>query len=287
MTDSVANGKTDETITDRIANGKTDQTLKDSGANKVTGGALLNDSFSTPLGAPLVPRFPIRFRDTAILTIVYRTKLDAVAALLPQPLEPVSDYVLLHFYQMRDPDWFGPHYEFAVQLDAALPAKGIRGAYSPYLMLTTDGGLAAGREIYGQPKKLGSPSIEVSSDLIVGRAMRNGIEVATGTLPYKQTTASLDDLLRYMPFTNNLNYKFVPHITGEPAIKQLTARRFADVSLLECWKGPGTAELRPNAQFPVYRLPVVDMIEGFYWRVDLTLPFGEVIHDYLAEKEMR
>jgi len=271
-------------MTDRMANGKTDETMKDGRANGTTGGALQGASFSTPLGAPLVPKFPIRFRDTAILTIVYRTTSDAVAALLPRPLEPVSDYVLLHFYQMRDPDWFGPHHEFAVQLDAALPSKGIRGAYSPYLMLTTDGGLGAGREIYGQPKKLGSPSIEVNGDLIIGRAERNGIEVATGTLPYKQTAAELDDLLQYVPFTSNLNYKFVPHITGEPAIRQLTSRRFADVKLHECWRGAGTAELRPNAQFPIYRLPIIEMIEGFYWRVDLTLPFGEVIHDYLAEE---
>jgi acetoacetate decarboxylase len=245
----------------------------------------MTETFSTPLGAPLVPKLPIQFRDTSILTIVYRTYKLAVESMLPKPLVSGSDYVMVHFYQMRDPDWFGPHHEFAVQIDAILPDTGMRGAYSPYIMLTTDGGLSTGREIYGQPKKLGKPSIEINSDLIVGRAERNGIDVVTGTLPYKQTHAKLEDLTQYIPFTNNINYKFVPHITGEPAIQQLTSRSFENVVLHECWKGPGTIEIRPNAQFPVYRLPILEFVEGFYWRVDFTLPFGSVIHDYLKEKE--
>ena len=37
-----------------------------------------------------------------------------------------------------------------------------------------------------------------------------------------------------------------------------------------------------NAQAPVYRLPVRTMLDGFYWRSDFVLPFGQVIHDYLA-----
>src|SRR5690606_24293621 len=42
-----------------------------------------DDAFSTPLGAPLVPRFPIRFRDTTILSVAYRTDAAAVARFLP------------------------------------------------------------------------------------------------------------------------------------------------------------------------------------------------------------
>lgn len=243
------------------------------------------DYYSTPIGAPLVPRFPIQFNNTTILTIIYRTSHEAVATILPKPLVPASDHVLVHFYHMEDPQWFGPHNEFAMQVDAVLPQTGLRGAYSPYLMLTTDGGLATGREVYGQPKKLGYPSIKVNGDLIIGRAERNGIDVVTATLGYKQMPAKLEELTRIVPFTNNLNYKFVPQVTGEPAIQQLTSRKFENVVVHECWKGEGTLELRPNAQFPVHRLPVIDVIQGFYWKADLTLPYGEIIYDYLAHRQ--
>jgi acetoacetate decarboxylase len=51
----------------------------------------------------------------------------------------------------------------------------------------------------------------------------------------------------------------------------------------ECWVAPCTVELRPNAQAPVFRLPVVEPLEAFYWRADFTLVSGEIVHDYLAE----
>lgn len=245
----------------------------------------MNDPYSTPMGAPLVPEFPIVFRNTEILSIWYRTDERAMAAFLPQPLEPASAHVLLHFYAMHDPDVFGPHREFAIQLDARLPDGSVRGAYSPLLMLTTDGGMATGREVYGQPKKLGAPRLEARGDLVVGVAERNGIDVVTGTMPYKPRRGAIEDLLARVPFATNLNYKVVPHVTGETAIRQITARTLQDVVVHECHVGPATVELRPNAQFPAYRLPVLEMGEAYHWRADFTLPFGRVVHDYLARPE--
>lgn len=250
----------------------------------------IDDVFSTPLGAPLVPRFPIRFRDTTILSVAYRTDAAAAARFLPPPLELVSDLVLLHSYRMGDPEWFGPHQEFAVQLDARVPVGHgdkrehvIRGAYSPLLLLSTDGGLATGREVYGQPKKLGEPRLEVRGDLVVGVAARNGIDVATVTTPYKQQPAEIAELQALVPFATNLNYKIVPHITGAPAVRQITARELTDVVVHECWRGPATVELRPNAQFPLHLLPVREVRAGYFWRADFTLPFGRVVHDLLSE----
>ena len=39
----------------------------------------------------------------------------------------------------------------------------------------------------------------------------------------------------------------------------------------------------PMARRGVFRLPVVEPLEGFLWRADFTLVPGEIIHDYLAE----
>src|SRR5690606_2648889 len=131
----------------------------------------------------------------------------------------------------------------------------VRGAYSPLLLLSTDGGLATGREVYGQPKKLGEPRLEVRGDLVLGVATRNGIDIATVTTAYKQQPADIAELQALVPFATNLNYKVVPHITGEPAVRQITARELTDVVVHECWRGPATVELRPHAQFPLHLLP--------------------------------
>jgi len=239
-------------------------------------------TFSTPSDSPLVPTLPFRFRDVAILTVAYRTDLEAVRRVLPLPLEPLDDRVIVHIYQMNDTDWFGAYNESAVQVSARYPATGETGAYSPYLYLDHDGGIAAGREIYGQPKKFGRPSIEVRQDLLVGTVSRNGIDIITATMPYKSGASSLAAMTEDLGFVTNFNLKVVPSVTGVDAIRQLTARDLQDLVVHECWSGPGTVELRPNSQAPVYRLPVREMLTGYFWRCDFTLGYGRVVHDYLA-----
>lgn len=243
---------------------------------------IVQGGFSTPLDAPMVPPFPIGFHDCRILTLVYRTDPAAIAALLPEPLVSTGDVVMMHIYQMNDTEWLGPYSEVNVMVGAELPGKAV-GAYSPWLFLSSDIGVAHGRELHGQPKKLAEPRMELRGDLIVGSMVRNGIEVLTGTMAYKQTRADLSELSAHFPFATNLNLKAVDHIDGRPAIRQLTSRSLADVQVRECWRGPCTVELRPNAQAPLFRLPVREMLDGFYWSAGFTLVPGRIIHDYLAD----
>jgi acetoacetate decarboxylase len=183
---------------------------------------------------------------------------------------------------MNDTDWLGPYHEVNVMVGAELPGKAI-GAYSPWLFLSSDIGVAHGRELHGQPKKLGNPKLDFRGDLIVGTLERNGIDVLTGTLAYKQAQSDISELSDIFPFATNLNLKAIDHIDGTPAIRQLTSRKLADVKVAECWRGPATVELRPNAQAPLHRLPVVEMLDGFYWKATFTLVPGVILHDYLTE----
>ena len=241
-----------------------------------------NSIFETPFDSPLYPRFPMEMRNVEIMTVFYRTDKDAARRLIPAPLELESDIVIVHIYHMHDADMFGNYDESAVQLPVALPGTGVSGAYSPYLYLSSVGAVAVGREIYGQPKKGGEPRLEVRGDLFVGTVRRNGIDVITATMPYKARRAELSEMLEFGDFRTNVNLKIINGVDGKIAIRQLTARRFENVRVRECWSGSATVELRPNAQAPVYQLPAREMIAGFYWRADFVLPWGEVLHDYLT-----
>jgi len=256
------------------------------GVTRPSGDDIRKGGFSTPWDAPSIPKFPFRFRNAEIMTLYWRTDPEAISFLLPPPLERVGDVACVHVYRMNDTDWVGAYNEANVMIGALLkdPKKGERsGAYSPYLVLSSDGGVSQGREVHGQPKKFGQPSMEFCGDLMVCRVERNGIDVITGTLPYKQVTASPDDLAPHFDFKTNLNLKAIDHIDGRPAIRQLTSRKLSDVTVHEAWTGPCTVELRANAQLPVFRLPVIEPLQGFYWRADFTLVAGEIIHDYLEE----
>ena len=229
------------------------------------------------MSSPLVPRFPLRMRNTEILTVAYRTEPDAVARFLPPQLESLAPRVIVHLYRMHDAEWFGAYGESAVHLPVRHPASGTEGAYSPLLFVESDGAVAAGREIYGQPKKGGEIELGPVGDLMVGRLRRNGIDVVTATMPYKQRGASVDELDE-LGFRTNINVKEMLSIDGGVA-RQLTAREFDDVVVHEVWRGPGTVELRPNAQAPVHLLPVLEVETAFHWRVDFTLTYGRVIEE--------
>jgi acetoacetate decarboxylase len=256
--------------------------LRNGGIERLTVEDIVKPGFSTPWDAPTIPPFPFTFRNVEVLTLAWRTTEAAVARILPPPLEPASDVVLAHIYKMNDTEWLGPYFESNVSVGCRLASQNLAGSYSPYLVLSSDVGVTHGREVHGQPKKLGSPRLEARGDAWVGTIARNGIDVLTGTLAYKQRAGDLKRMSGYFDFAQNINLKAVDQIDGRPALRQLTARRLADVVVHECWSGPCTVELRPNAQAPVHRLPVVDMLDGFHWRADFTLVAGRIVHDYLG-----
>ncbi len=252
------------------------------GLTRPTEADIIKGGFSTPWDAPFIPPFPFRFRNCEILTVFYRTDPAATAFLTPPPVRSSGDVVAIHLYRMNDPDWIGPYHECNIMFGAEVAGRA--GAYSPYLFLGSDGGVSHGREIHGQPKKYANPSLELRGDLIVGKVERNGIDVVTVTTPYKQRQADPAEMRRHFDFGTNLNLKAIDHIDGRPAIRQITSRRLTEVKVHECWSGPATVELRPNAQAPVFRLPVLEPIEAFFWKADFTLVSGEIIHDYLGSK---
>jgi acetoacetate decarboxylase len=233
----------------------------------------------TPFGAPLSPSMPLRMRRVEILTVVYETDAEAVDALIPAPLAAASAHVALHVYWMHDAEWFGVYGESAVHLSILMP-DGTPGTYSPFLILGSDGAVAAGREHYGQPKKQGDVVLEARGDLLVGVVGRNGIDVATATMCFKQRRAEADALDGLMPGSAlNVNLRVLPEEQGRFR-RELVARTFQDVVVHEAWQGPATVELRPNAQAPLHLLPVRRVLLGLHRMVDLTLPPGEIVHRY-------
>jgi acetoacetate decarboxylase len=142
--------------------------LRRGGLDRLTLEDIVSPGFSTPWDAPMVPPFPFTFRDVEVLTLVWRTTPAAVTRLLPPPLEPTSDVVLAHIYRMNDVEWLGAYGEANVSIGCHLPGTDIAGSYSPYLFLGSDVGVVHGREVHGQPKKFGTPKLEVRGDLVVG-----------------------------------------------------------------------------------------------------------------------
>jgi acetoacetate decarboxylase len=253
------------------------------------------DAWGTPLGAPLYGRLPGRFsdakggrfRDGEVLTIQYRTDPEAIRALLPLPLEATTDTVMVQVSRWGDVPGAGRNiHECNVMLGARLtgPNSVVQGSYSPYFYVDLDRSMAGGREFHGQPKRMATVGLETRGDIHVGWVVANGIEIFVGTMQYKLQPARFEDVRRRIDLVTNINLKIIPHIDGRVAIRQLTSRDLTDIEVSECFVGPCTAEIRPNATAPMYRLPIREFLEGYYWRTEFSLVGGNIIYDYLADK---
>ena len=57
-------------------------------------------------------------------------------------------------------------------------------------------------------------------------------------------------------------------------------RDFHDLHVSECWSGPVTSRIEENVQAPIYRLPILQHLEGYYWKGSFTLQGGIILHEY-------
>jgi len=240
---------------------------------------------SIPMDAPLHGRPPARFSDCEVLAILYRTDPAAIVELLPPPLEPVNDVVMVQIGRWGDVPGMGRNtYEANIMVAARYTTDGktVVGAYSPYFYVDNDRAMAGGREFHGQPKRFATVTLEARGDIFVGQVIANGITVFTGTMHYKARRADFDEVCRHVNPVTNINLKIMPHIHGGYAVRQLTARDFVDMDITQCFGGTGTAEIHPHATVPMHRLPVREQMDAYYWTGAFSLIGGVVLHDYLS-----
>lgn len=64
-------------------------------------------------------------------------------------------------------------------------------------------------------------------------------------------------------------------------INQLTKTYLTDVVVKGAWTGPCSLELHPHALAPIADFPIKKIKSVMHFITDLTLPYGEVVEDYL------
>ena len=242
---------------------------------------------SVPPISPAYPRGPYRFIDREYLIITYESDPVAIRAILPEPLDPEeTPLVLYEFINMPDSSGFGSYAESGMVIPARFADKAVN--YTVQMYLDNEPAIAAGREIWGFPKKFGYPRLTTFDDTLTGILEYSGVCVAVGTMAYKPTDllsgASKDEITRKLSKTQ-VNLKLIPGVDGKPAIAQLVGYELRDISLKGAWEGPARLELAAHVNAPVADLPVRKVLGGLHFVADLTLPYGFVLHDYLARPD--
>ncbi len=235
-------------------------------------------AWAMPLTSPSYPRGPYRFVNREFLVISYRTDTAALAALVPEPLVPAGDVVRFEFIRMPDSTGFGDYTESGQVIPVTF--EGRAGVYVHSMYLDDDAPIAGGREIWGFPKKLGSPKLRVDKDTLLGTLDYGQSRIAVGTMGYKHRAADHAAVQQSLAQPNWL-LKLMPDVDCSPRVCELVEYHLEDVVLKGAWEGPAALQLFEHALAPVAALPVRQVLGGLHLNTDLTLGLGRVVHDYL------
>lgn len=239
-------------------------------------------AFAMPLTSPAFPRGPYRFRNREFLVITYRTDPDALHAAVPEPLEVSEPLVKYEFIRMPDSTGFGDYTESGQVIPVSF--HGAKGGYVHAMYLNDHPPIAGGRELWGFPKKLASPQLEIEIDTLVGTLDYGKVRIAKATMGYKHRTADTAAVLAALAAPNFL-LKIIPHVDGSLRICELVRYYTTQVNLKGAWTGPGSLELHPHALAPVAELPVLKFESALHFVADLTLELGDVVYDYLSRQK--
>src|ERR1035437_51258 len=191
------------------------------------------NAFCMPFANPAYPRGPYRFYNREFMVISYRTDPDKLRAAVPEPLQIEGDAIVKYeFIRMPDSTGFGDYTESGQVIPVTFNGK--KGSYTHRMFLNDHPPIAAGREIWGFPKVLATPTLQAKTDTLVGTLDYGPVRVATGTMGYKHKELDLD-VVKAALLTPNYLLKIIPHVDGTARICELVEFYLEDVTVKGAW----------------------------------------------------
>ncbi len=188
------------------------------------------------------------------LIAVWETDPEAAAQVLPPPLKP-ADRPLVRATISRV-DLPGGHVLGAGSVAVRAVHDGVEGDYPLVMPMTTERALIGGREVFGEPKKLGEVVVERDGERVGGRLTRHGVSFVVvegqvaGDLPLPGEHTDLDFYVKFLPAPDG------DGLDSDAALVHCTRRgRTRALHRIE-----GSVTLNESPYDPVADLPVVRLI---------------------------
>lgn len=234
-------------------------------------------AYGMPVDAPLYARPPIYYREAESISLVYETDMDAALDVLPDGLE-VSGTAIATVLFIRYPfSTLGAYEEVILGLGCTLKKQ--PRFYIAHIVVNTDIPMAAGREIWGYPKKFACITLEKEGDLMIGTMERpRGNRICTGVVrPEKPVIAQ--------PASGGggtLSLRVIPSPEGktEPSLAELIEVP-TESTTLEAFTGTGFLEYDSKSTLdPWHKLIVKNIVSAGYRRYNQVLHAGKVVKRY-------
>jgi acetoacetate decarboxylase len=248
--------------------------------------------YTGPVSATNIDSPPHYFRGTEMATFDFETDSAAAAALVPEGLtlahEPARARVMFADFTFST---LGPYREAILAISCVW--QGRRVLYCPYLIVTGDVGLIAGREIWGAPKLLGDIGFTRANAVISCHVDRPaGVSrIATGIIRPRDPLVPRggeDVPMVFLKVIPSPEQGAPPEVCELVEVSIESSVHLGSDGRPELFSGPAslTFDSRSPAD-PWAALPVNRMIHATFGRFDSVLKHGRVLHRYDAATEAR
>lgn len=248
--------------------------------------------YSMPLTGPMFGAPPIRFSDTKLVSITFKTTPETLQKLVPKPLVPNADSLMYVYIARFNPQDYTSG-EFVYKTSSATSylevAFGVPvafgnqpGRYVVYMYLDKTIPVVFGREMWGYPKKDAEITMIEDGETITAQAERRGTMLVRATF---KRTGKIDPIPSRPPAVT-YNLKFIPSVkkNAPPDVMQLTSN-ITDYRVRELYKGNATLELGTSSTDPLGKIPILQIVRAEYMVMDGALDYGDVVYDYLKQGE--
>ncbi|MEV7470188.1 acetoacetate decarboxylase family protein [Streptomyces kronopolitis] len=184
---------------------------------------------------------------------VWESDPEAVAAVLPPPLVPTGRPLVRATVSRVEL----PGYPLgAGSVAVAAAHRGTEGWYPLVMPMTHERALTGGREVFGEPKKLGEVTVERDGPAVRAALVRHGIAFVeirgevSGPLPVPEPAGKTDFYFKFLPAVDGSGFDADPVL-----VHCLRRERFRTLE-----KVTGEVVLRESRYDPVADLPVRTLV---------------------------
>jgi acetoacetate decarboxylase len=238
-------------------------------------------SFCMPSASPYYPQPPYLYKDNRGINIVFRTTAEALQAFMPPRLQPNPEnlaFVYVGEFNVDSPVKLS-YNEAGIGIPVFLDGR--PGNYFICLYLDSAQAIVPGREIYGWPKKDAKITFTNDNYRFQASVTRDGIEILRASVEATEPVIPIPDQASIPA----MNFKIIPSVKRDhpPDVLQLTSAESSS-RRKELFRGEATLSLASAPNDRLGGLPVLAVVGGEQYVEDMSLDYGDVLVDYLAEE---
>jgi acetoacetate decarboxylase len=210
-----------------------------------------------------------------MLLVFFKTDPAVIKRIIPPPLEPTPEALgTAYVAEFLEPNFIVPYNEAALSVQVQYNNE--RGSYCLAMPVDNDLAMAAGREMYGFPKKMAdSITLTRNGNTVHGKCVRHSVPIieikATMQAPFPEVfTAAPWFLLKAFPGLDGISVDKHPRL-----IRLLNKVDYGPIEI-----GPGELHLNKSPDDPLFEIPVQEVTTAAYTtKTDIWLKRAEPLRE--------